>query len=129
MNLLQNTKEYIANNHNYNIPTVKALETKSSNDIISEFTNEAQIALTPLVSGLSEQSLRSWMESEKTRLEASLEDASWKDEFRGKNLFSTFCSSVFGENELKVRQAYIDIALAEKPDVFVEIKAIFESFV
>ena len=40
-----------------------------------------------------------------------------------------FCSSILGEDKLKIRQAYIDIALAEKPDVFEDIQTIFKSFI
>ena len=69
------------------------------------------------------------MDEEKIRIENALSGDTWKIEFQGKNIFSMFCSSAFNEDKLKIRQAYIDIALAEKPAVFDDIKTIFESFV
>jgi len=129
LNLLQNTKEYIAINHNFNIPTVKSLETKNIDNIINEFIQETTTSLTRLTSDLSEQSLKGWMDEEKIRIENALSGDTWKIEFQGKNIFSMFCSSAFNEDKLKIRQAYIDIALAEKPAVFDDIKTIFESFV
>lgn len=128
LNLLQNTKEYIAANHNFNIPTVKSLDTKSCDDIVIEFSTETTTALSSLSDSLSEVNLKSWMGSEKTRLENALNNDSWKNEFQGKAIFSKLCSDVLGEDKIKVRQAYIDVALAEKPTVFDDIKNILESF-
>jgi len=129
INLLQNTKEYIATNHNFNIPTVKSLDTKDANVVMDEFTNETISALQKLSTELSNTNLKSWMEEEKNKLEEALNNNTWKDEFRGKNIFSVFCSSVLDEDKIKIRQAYIDIALAEKPDVFKDIKEILDSFI
>lgn len=128
LNLLQNTKEYIAANYNLNIPTVKSLESKTVEDIKSEFANEITHTLSVLSSELSDQNLKSWMETEKVRIETALTNNDWKNEFQGKSIFSSLCSSVFSEDKLKIRQVYIDIALSEKPEVFSDIKEIFESF-
>lgn len=128
LNLLQNTKAYIVTNHNFNIPTVKSLETKSYDDVVSEFSSETASVLNALSSNLSEENLKAWMDSEKTRLEEALTSHLWKDEFRGKSIFSKLCGDVLNEDKIKVRQAYIDVALAEKPEVFDDLKMILESF-
>lgn len=128
LNLLQNTKEHISINHNFNIPTVKSLDSKIIDDVINEFSSETNDVLNKLASDLSGANLKSWMEIEKKRLEDSLTNDSWKNEFRGKNIFSKFCSDIFGEDKIKIRQAYIDVALSERPAVFDDIRVIFESF-
>lgn len=128
LNLLQNTKEYISTNYSFNIPTVKSIETKTDDDVVSEFSLETVNILNTLTSSLSEVNLKNWMNSEKDRLEKSLENDTWKNEFRGKSIFSKLCSDVFDEDKIKIRQAYIDISLAEKPEVFAEVKTILESF-
>ncbi len=128
LNLLQNTKEYVSANHNFNIPTVKSLDVKTCDDIVAEFSTETTNELNSLSNNLSTGNLTSWMNSEKTRLENALTNNSWKDEFQGKALFSKLCSDVLSEDKIKIRQAYIDVALIEKPSVFDDIKNILESF-
>lgn len=128
LNLLQNIKEYIATNHNFNIPTVKSLDTKSCESMIQEFSSGIIDVLNKLSSDLSEVNLKRWIDSEKARLEEALNNDAWKNEFRGKSMFSKLCSDVLGEDKIKIRQAYIDVALAEKPAVFEDVKKIFESF-
>ncbi len=128
LNLLQNTKEYIATNHNFDIPTVKSLDTKNCVDVVNEFSFEIASVLHSLVSNLSDVKLKEWMNGEKERLDGALTSDKWKDEFRGKNIFSKLCSDVLGEDKIKIRQVYIDVALNEKPEVFSDIKGILESF-
>lgn len=128
LNLLQNTKEYITTNHNFNIPTVKSLDTKDVSGVISEFSLDTSSELNQLSANLSEATIATWMNSEKKRLDESIANGKWKDEFRGKNIFSRFCSDILGEDKIKIRQAYIDVALAEKPTAFEDIRLIFESF-
>lgn len=128
LNLLQNTKEYLNANHHFNIPTVKSIESKDLSTIIDEFLSGVSTELSKFTSGLDISNLRNWVTEEKNRLEQALLDNSWVDEFQGKNIFSIFCISVFSEDKIKIRQAYIDIAIIEKPQVFSDIKGIFESF-
>ncbi len=128
LNLLQNTKEYIATNHNFDIPTVRSLDTKNSDTVVNEFSNEIVVVLNSLSLSLSEEKLKDWMNQEKDRLEESLKNNTWSSEFRGKNIFSKLCSDVLGEDKIKIRQAYIDVALTEKTGVFDDIKNILESF-
>lgn len=129
LNLLQNTKEHIATSHNFNIPTVKSLDVKSCDNIIIEFSIEISKTLKDLAGNLSDATLKNWMNAEKTRLEEALNNDTWRDEFRGKSIFSKLCSDVLGDDKIRIRQAYIDIALEEKPEIFEDIKIIFESFI
>lgn len=127
-NLLQNTKEYLGLNRNFGIPTVLKVETKDMESIKAEMVSGVTTALTALSNDLSEANLKQWMDDEQTRIEAALSNDNWKNEFQGKNIFSIFCGTIFLEDKLKIRHAYIDIALEEKPAVFGDIKEIFDSF-
>lgn len=127
-NLLQNTKEYLGLNHSFEIPTVKSVETKDLETIKNEFTNTARLSIESLSASMSEDNLKQWMETEQKRLEKALTNTDWKNEFQGKNIFSVFCKTIFAEEELKIRQIYIDICLTQKPDVFNDMKEIFEGF-
>lgn len=128
LNLLQNTKEYIGLNHNLDIPTVRSVESKDLAAIKNEITSGTKSSLTKLSTDLAEESLMQWMDTEQSRLEAALSSGDWKNNFQGKEIFSKFCGAVLKEDKVKVRQVYVDIALAEKPTVFDDIKEIFDSF-
>ena len=127
-NLLQNLKEYLAMNHNLKIPTVKSLDTKNTNDIKDEIIKGVADSLSELTDGLDEAALKKWLDVEEVRLQNALDNEEWKNELQGKIIFSKFCGEVFKEDSLKIRQAYVDIALEEKPEVFSDIIEIFKSF-
>jgi len=128
LNLLQNTKVYLGLNRNFEIPTVSSLETKDLETIKTEMITQVTSSITRLSTNLSEEKLKEWMDNEQSRLESVLANGNWKEEFQGKELFAILCGAIFEENRLKVRHAYVDIALAEKPTVFDDIKDIFTSF-
>lgn len=128
LNLLQNVKDYVSVNFRLNIPTVRSIESKDIEAIKTEFSSEIARTLSNLEDGLSEGRLTSVMTVEEQKIDTALQDGTWVNTFQGKYIFKRFCSDVFGEDELKVRHAYVDIALKEKPEVFDDIKLIFESF-
>lgn len=126
-NLLQNTKEFLATNYYFKIPTVKDLDKKNLDEIKAAIIAGINDSLTELSNALTEATLNTWLDEEKKKLEAALTDDTWVNEFHGKIIFSKICS-VMGGELLQVRQAYVDTVLEEKPEVFDEIKVIFESF-
>jgi hypothetical protein len=77
---------------------------------------------------LERNNLEQKFEDEEKRLKKLLEGNGWKHEFRGKPIFSILCSRVFNCDQIRVRQAYTDIALRDKPDVFADIIAILGLF-
>ncbi len=85
-------------------------------------------SLTLLSTGLDEISLKAWLNNEQARLEGLLTTNKWKEEFQGKIIFSKLCSDTLKEDPLRIRQAYVDIALKEKPEVFSDITSIYSSF-
>ncbi|MFA6024706.1 MAG: AAA family ATPase [Candidatus Gracilibacteria bacterium] len=128
LNLLQNTKEYLALNHGFEISTIRAVETKDLDTIKLEMISSTLSSISKLSTDLSEENLKQWMDSEQARLEAALSSDNWKNEFQGKEIFSIFCGRIFEEDKIKVRKAYVEIALEEKPAIFDDMKVIFESF-
>jgi predicted ATPase len=128
LNLLQNTKEYLSLNYHFDVPTVKSIDIKDIESIKKEIVQNTTTELTRLSTGLSQAKLSEWINVEQGRLEAALSDDTWRRIFQGKDIFSKFCGTIFSEDKLRIRQAYLDIALAEKPDVFEDIKEIFLSF-
>ncbi len=128
LNLLQNTKEYLGLNFRFNVPTVKAIDEKEIRVIKKELLSNVQLSLSSLSVNLDPTKLRKWIDDEEKRLEQTLHDGSWKDEFQGKYIFAQICGDILHEDQIKVRHAFVDIALEEKPEVFSDIKEIFESF-
>lgn len=127
-NLLKNTKEYLQLNHFFKVPTVKSIETKSSAEIKKELQDGIDSALSTLSASLREDSFKAWIDSEDIRLSECMKVSTWKDEFHGKIIFSSLCSKVFDESPIRIRQAYLDIAISEKPEVFQDIIDIITSF-
>ena len=115
-------------NNLFNIPTVKALDTKSMNDIKKEIIQGITDSAKEFTDQLDKKALKKWLDDEESRLNKSLETDDWKSEFQGKVIFRRFCMEVLNEDPIRVRQAYVDIALIEKPQVFNDIISIIQSF-
>ncbi|NMC35449.1 AAA family ATPase [Candidatus Beckwithbacteria bacterium] len=128
LNLLQSIKDYLVLNHNLDIPTVRNIDKKSSEEIKIEMISGVKQSLSKINIDLSEVKLDQWITTEKLKLERSLQADEWIIDFRGKEIFSVFCSNVFHDDVLKIRQAYVDIALQEKPNIFKDIIDIYQSF-
>lgn len=127
-NLVKNSREYLGTNHSFKIPKVKSLDSKELNDIQTEIVSETREAISALDKSLSETSFRQWVQGESARLQDLLKSKAWKDEFQGKFIFSKVCSDVLKDDPIRIRQAYVDIALKVKKDVLADVIEIFESF-
>ncbi len=126
--LLKNTKEYLALNHFFKVPTVKSLATKTESEVKNELVTGVQNALQELSSNLAENIIIEWLNAEEFRLRNALQTEDWKSEFHGKVIFARLCGEVLGQDPIRVRQAYVDIALKDKPKVFEDILEIFQKF-
>lgn len=127
-NLLKNTKEYLGLNHYFKIPTVKSVETKNITNIKTEIINGVKNSLNILSSGLDETIFATWLDKEELRLNELLETDDWKNEFQGKIIFTKLCADVLKDDPLRIRQAYVDVALLDKPIIFEDITNIFKEF-
>lgn len=125
-NLLQNTKDFLAFNHSFEIPTVRDVERKSVEQVKGEIVKAVSDSLEKLSSGLDSRTVLNWISSEETRLKDLLETGGWEYEFQGKIIFSKFCSDIFKEKPIRIRQAYVDVGMKQKPGVFADIIAIFD---
>lgn len=125
-NLFKNTKEYLSLNHFFKIPTVRSVDTKAIADIKQEIIDNIQFNLQSLSSELSPENIKIWLDEEESKLKEMLKSDRWKINFQGKIIFSKVCSEVLKGDKLRIKQAYIDIALKEKPDTLSEITSIFE---
>jgi len=128
LNLLQNTKEKLKLNNNFDIPTVKSLEEKDIELIKSEMITAVVGSVSKLATDLTQANLQTFMNEEKIKLENFLSTDDWRDKFQGKEIFSKLCNEVMKDDPLKIRQAYVDIALQEKPEIFQDIIDFFGSF-
>lgn len=127
-NLLKNTKEFLALNHFFKVPIVKGVDTKEISSIKTEIINGVKTSLGELSTGLNDAVFSSWLDNEEKRLVELLKTDNWKTEFQGKIIFNKLCSDLLKTDVVRVRQAYVDIALTEKPDVFKDITDIFKTF-
>ena len=126
LNIVQNAKEHIRLNYNLDVPRVTHLENKSLEDIRQELMSTVNNSIQKLCTDTS--NLETWINNEKIKLENALLTDSWKNIFRGKEIFQKFCGNILKVDQLKVRKAYIDIAIEEKNAVFKDIVDIFLSF-
>ncbi len=126
--LLKNIKEYLSLNSHLSIPTVKAIDGKTTESIKAELVKEVGISLSGLHTTLEEIKITKWIDEEEIRLKKSLDTDEWKIEFQGKVIFSKLCEEVFKDDEIRIRQAYVDIALEENPEIFRDIIDIFNCF-
>lgn len=115
-------KEFLRVNRSFEIPTVKDVQSKSIEQVESEFLAGTSKEMERQVQKLQEECLRVVFNQEKVKLEASLTNGTWRSVLPGKLIFERFCGQEgFGTDSTRVRLAYVEIALAEKPQVFQEI--------
>jgi hypothetical protein len=107
---------------------VKSVQYKSLEQIKTDLKNGVKLSLDILNTGLEEHVFSDWLSNEETRLKDLLKTKDWKNEFQGKIIFSMLCTNFLKVDPIRIRHAYVDIALAEKPKVFEDIFMIFKSF-
>ncbi len=127
-NLLKNTKEYLGLNHFFKIPTVKSIDKKSIADIKTEIMSGVKNSIGVLSTGLDETTFTAWLDNEELRLKELLKSDAWKDEFQGKIIFTKLCAEILKDDHLRIRQAYVDLALIDKPILFDDIIDFFKEF-
>lgn len=125
-NVYKNAKDYLSFNHFLRSPTVKSLETKAIDTIKEEIVASITLNRDTLVNEISDEVIRAWVCAEESRLKEKLLDGGWLNDFQGKYIFSRICGEILKTDQIKVRQAYVDIALAERPAVLSEIAEMFK---
>lgn len=125
-NLFKNIKEHLMMSHFLKAPAIKSLERKQLPDIKAELTQAVISNVAELSSVLNDSYVQTWIDNEEHRLHACLSDGSWIKEFQGKYIFNKLCADVLHEDKIRLRHAYIDVAMAEKPETIRDIMDIFE---
>ncbi len=125
-NIYKNTKDYLSFNHFLRSPVVKSLETKTIDEIKDEIVASITSNRDTLANEISDEVARAWVDEEGSRLKEKLLNGGWLNDFQGKYIFNRICSDVLKADQIRVRQAYVDIALAKKPCVLAEIAEMFK---
>lgn len=124
-NVCQNTKDYLTFNHFLRSPTVKSVNDKDLDSIKEELIVAVSASVNELSSSLTPQLVERFVEKEELRLRAKLANGNWATEFQGKYIFVRLCADVLKEDQLRIRHAYVDVALADKPEVLQELMELF----
>ena len=125
LNLFKSAKEYLSLNYHFKLPKVKAVETKTTGDVKREIVSDVQKNLNELTVELETSKVSAWLDTEEDKLNRMLTTADWKSHFHGKYIFSKVCSDILKGDSIRIKQAYVDIALAEKSEVLRDLTNIF----
>jgi predicted ATPase len=124
-NLLNNFKEYLNLNHHFDLPKVQKVETKPTSEVKQELINGVSNNLDKFSNDLEKNKISTWLNAEENNMKKLFETDDWKSYIQGKLVFAKFCGEILKEDPIRIKQAYIDIALVHKPEVFSDIINIF----
>jgi len=124
-NLFKNYKEYLNVNFHFAAPSVRRVETKTTDNVKQELVDGVKNSLDKLTTELESKKVSDWINAEELRLKEMLKTDDWINHFQGKLIFSKICSDVLKGDSLRVKQAYVDIALTQKPDALNDLVEIF----
>ncbi|DAB28472.1 MAG TPA: hypothetical protein CFH78_02120, partial [Sulfurimonas sp. UBA10385] len=68
-----------------------------------------------------------WLNKEEENLVKMLDSDEWINNFQGKLIFTKVCADVLKGDALRVKQAYVDIALDRKPSAIQDLLDIFNA--
>jgi len=126
--LVLSMKEFIRVNGTMDSPKVSGLDRKTVNDVQKELSSLSRQACNKFNEEINQTSIDEFIETEKNKLTKSLQNGTWKEIFPGKFIFNVLCGEVLNVQADKIRQAYIDIALNEKPEALEDIIEILKTF-
>ena len=109
-------------------PSARNIE-KMSPDLLAQIVSEqVEKALGEMSQSLDTSKIHKIVIKEHAKLEAALLSKEWPKLLPGKLIFSRFCGEFFAVEQERVREAYADIAMREKPEVFEDIAVILKGF-
>jgi ABC-type cobalamin/Fe3+-siderophores transport system ATPase subunit len=126
--LVLSIKDYVDLNGALNGPSIKAPGSKGLDDIEAELCAQVEQESQKLASAFSASGLEQVIRRERAGLQASLRSGTWKRVFPGKMILSRFSGEFWGIELDRVRQAYLDVALNDKPAVLQDIVGMLEHF-
>jgi hypothetical protein len=104
---------------------VKAIEEKPVEKVKAEILDAVCTSVSGLASAVREDTVKAWIDSEEMRLRAELVSGAWVNTFQGKYIFKRICGGLLKEDPIRVRHAYIDIALSGKREAVSEVVDLF----
>ena len=125
--VLLSIKQYVTLNGTVDTPRVANVHEKSAEDIQSEFIFSIDKSISEVNEVCHTVNLEKKFHDEQLRLQRSLKKSSWKVLFPGKLIFNHYCG-MLKQSPNQVRQAYLDIAIEQKPKVFKGISNILSDF-
>jgi hypothetical protein len=120
-------KEHVRLNGTLDAPRVPNIERMSIAEIAGAFRDGLRPSMESLIDQFSDRSLATQFEEKSRRHAESLASEAWKSLFPGKQIFRRFCA-LLGAEQDRIRRAYLDIAIAERPQVFQEVGDILLAF-
>ena len=125
--VLLTMKQHVTLNGTIDSPRVANANEKSADDIELEFLSLVDESVSEVNTVCGSDNLKKKFSRERTRLQKSLEKNTWKVLFPGKLIFNIYCG-ILEVSPNQVRQAYLDIAIKKKPNIFNEINNILIGF-
>ena len=126
--VLWNVREHIQVLGKVPQPIVRNLDGMSRDELAENISDQITIGLREVSQGLESSEIHKLVVKEHGKLEAALSTGSWVEVLPGKLIFNRFCGEFFNEGPGRVREAYADIAMRNKPDVFGDIVNILQGF-
>ena len=126
--VLWNVREHIQVLGKVPQPSVRNLDEMSRDELAENISDQITIGLREVSQELESSKIHKLVIKEHGKLEAALSTGSWVEVLPGKLIFNRFCGEFFNEGPGRVREAYADIAMRNKPDVFSDIVNILQGF-
>lgn len=121
-------KHLLESDGSIDIPNFKGALRLDPDALVDAVTKELTGAVASLSRRLSDGNVSKLVRDSRVRLSAALRDGTWKSVFPGKTVLAQFAGQYWNLDLAAVRQAYVDIALAEEPDALGPIREILEGF-
>ncbi len=125
-NLCQNFKEHLALNHFLRIPSVKSIDAKTIDQIENELVEAISINGNELMESISRDKMESWLRNERERLSGQIDSGEWVKTFQGKHIFARVCGELLKEDQLRIRDAYVDTVLETDLRELEELQKLFQ---
>lgn len=126
--VLSNVKERVRLYGALSIPAVRDPSTLSIDALITAIVTQLESSIRTLDGAFADAELRKLVRQEHARLTHSLKDGTWMSVLPGKQILARFCGNFWSVEVTRVREAYADIGMREKPEVFADIAALFNHF-
>lgn len=109
-------------------PSASDLSQMSRDQLAQNMSDQVSRDLSKMAQGLGADEIRKLVIQEHTKLQAALLSQDWVSLLPGKPIFGRFCGEFFAVEPARVREAYADIAMRTKQEVFLDIIQIFQAF-